>query len=89
MTLSEAGNQIEEYSHLIGTKHKDSQIDSLVIIPASGDKMGEITGRVLTNRPYGDLLSGFEDFNVIALFDLEKYPNNGALLFENLENCKK
>jgi len=85
MTLNEAQEKIKQNSHLIGTQKGTSIIDHLIIVPLSGDKLGDIVKQVLWEEEYRHLLFGHDDFKVLALLDIEKFSDNGLLLYEDLE----
>jgi hypothetical protein len=86
MTLEEAQQQIKTHFHLRGTTFRKATIDDFAIIPANGDRLGDIIKHVLYEEPYLHLLAQYDDFNVIVLLDFEQYPDAGFLFYDSIAN---
>lgn len=89
MTFEQAVKVIEDYEHLIGQEFDEREISDLIIVPSNRKYDGEIASRVYRQKQYDDILSKYNDFTVIVLFDLDEYGNTGIIICDDLENVIK
>lgn len=80
MNKEEALTALQEHHELIGKEINGQEVTNLIILPANGERVGEIVGRIVGDKPYTDILLEYSDYTILVIFDIELFVLTGVLM---------
>ncbi|RWU10637.1 hypothetical protein [Pedobacter chitinilyticus] len=89
MKLKEARQKRNDFRFIIGTTLGEEFVEDIAIIPKSSNVGGQIYSRLNMGMDYKDLLSGYDDFDLVVIYDYNNLRLGGFLMTDNLDKVIK
>jgi hypothetical protein len=86
MNLELAKKELEKHHNIIGKVIEGKTITNIVIVPTLSNDNDKLYARIYMNLSTDDILSKYNDFKVVVIYDIDKFRISGLLLTDNIDH---